>query len=230
MASGRRTPAWKRKASRELVASIRKKRAAKVETARKKAKSQRDACRKGKAKARAKCRARKKKRIAAARRKARTKIERARAVRDAQIQAVRESCAADLAAVERDACAKVVELVRKYRAERAEHRELSALEREAPQRKARSTARERRAERDEEVAASIPEALLPTWRRYKRHIKAKPGISRLEAFLQWVEENPSEVLRYEPSDSELARAELDHLERLRGRMAAADHALSDVPF
>lgn len=59
-------------------------------------------------------------------------------------------------------------------------------------RRGETSARERRGESDDEVRANIPEDLIPLFERVKRSIKTRPRISRTEAFLKYVEENPRE--------------------------------------
>lgn len=63
---------------------------------------------------------------------------------------------------------------------------------------------ERKSESDDEVLYNIPSELIPTWDRVKRDIKGTDRMSRTEAFLEWVEKHPSEIVFVEPSDEELA--------------------------
>lgn len=58
----------------------------------------------------------------------------------------------------------------------------------------RSTAGERRAESDDEVRSNLHPTMVPVFDHVRRHIKGGPKISRTEAFLQWAEENPDEVI------------------------------------
>lgn len=100
--------------------------------------------------------------------------------------------------------------------------------------KARSTARERSEESDDEVRSNLDPGLIPIFDVVRRQIKGSPHISRTEAFLQWTEENPDEIWQMREADAarqvrELLKAEHDaHLETERSRKAAlrAEQALS----
>lgn len=102
------------------------------------------------------------------------------------------------------------------RAERDERirlaRELSGIERKRLRKLAaaetRAAAREKRRESDDEVASNLDRELIPIWRRVKRQIKGSPRKSRTEAFLQYLEENQSEVWAMR---EQRAAAELDDL-------------------
>jgi len=83
--------------------------------------------------------------------------------------------------------------------------------------KAGRTAREAQAESDDHVRANIDADLLPVWEKVKRSIRGDAHRSRTEAFLQWVEENPGDVLALQQAaaDVEVRRllAEQQQLER-----------------
>lgn len=123
----------------------------------------------------------------------------------------------------------------KLAAEQEYRRSMRQIERGNVQRRRELAARgrrrgERREESDDEVAASLPPELLALWEREKRGIKASAHRSRLEAFLQYAEENPHEVLeamgdRTDALVRELAEQERQARKELRRRRAAAD-----VPF
>lgn len=104
--------------------------------------------------------------------------------------------------------------------ERKFQKEMRVIARGAKERRRESrgaTLRERRGESDDEVRANIPEDLHPLFERVKRSIKAGPRISRTERFLQYVEEHPRE--RYEAIDDKtdaLVR-EMERAQRRRGR-------------
>ena len=89
------------------------------------------------------------------------------------------------------------------RAELAAARRQLKVERRAPIR--RSTARERAQEDDDEVRSNLPPELRPVFDKVRRHIKGGPKKSRTEAFLDWAEENPEEILivQQEAADKEL---------------------------
>jgi hypothetical protein len=126
------------------------------------------------------------------------------------------SCSARKVA-ERERQAATVE---RARSELAEHREEQRRERVRATfgRPARSVGRstaakrsaERRSESAEEVAANIPPELVPLWERVARSIHAGPRMSRTEAFLRFVEENPD--AQWELAEQQAAD-ELRRLER-----------------
>lgn len=89
------------------------------------------------------------------------------------------------------------------RAELAAQKRQLAVERRAPIR--RSTARERAQEDDDAVRSNLPPELRPVFDKVRRHIKGGPKKSRTEAFLDWAEENPEEILivQQEAADKEL---------------------------
>jgi uncharacterized FlaG/YvyC family protein len=80
----------------------------------------------------------------------------------------------------------------------------------------RATSRERRQESDDEVRQNIPEDLAPMFERVKRSIKGSARISRTEAFLQYAEEHPSEVLDAIDDKTDALIRELEAQQR-RGR-------------
>lgn len=129
-------------------------------------------------------------------------------------------------------------------AERALQRELRETERHLRRRDAASrlTAAEKRAESDAEVARNIDEELLPIWQQVKRGIQSTDKISRSEAFLQWVEENPAEIVAFRERQAaadlkkllrEQKAAETEARRRSRRKRpskAEIDEYLKDVPF
>ncbi len=103
----------------------------------------------------------------------------------------------------------------------------------------RRTAKERRAESDDEVRANIPVELVRVFERVRRSIRGTPRMSRTEAFLHWVDENPDEVYAIQEAQAEKAfrklLAEQTRLERarapeLRRAVRRAETALEAVPF
>jgi RNA-splicing ligase RtcB len=105
----------------------------------------------------------------------------------------------------------------------------------------RTTAAERRAESDDEVERNLPPELVSVFRAVKATIRARPKMSRTEAFLHWVEENPDAVhsVMYDQAERDTARLIAEHervAKRLRkGKRAYEDphelaHALAGVPF
>ncbi len=99
--------------------------------------------------------------------------------------------------------------------------------------KARVTRAETREESDAEVIANQTDpALVAVFRKHRKSIKAKPGLSRTEAFAQWIEENRAEV-REEiaraadeaaAAESSTLEAKAARIEKLLGktRVTAAD--------
>jgi hypothetical protein len=105
----------------------------------------------------------------------------------------------------------------------------------------RSTARERQQEDDDAVRSNLPGELLPVFERVRTHIKGSKRRTRTEAFLEWAEEHPEDVLEYQgdATEREVARLIAEHeatqkrlrktgAPRARRRRASGD--LSDVPF
>lgn len=98
---------------------------------------------------------------------------------------------------------------RTLQAERQLQRDLKTAEQYGRQkeRALRVTAREQQAESDDRVRANIDPELLPVWEKVKRSIKGSPKMSRTEAFLHWVEENPGDAvaIQQDAADAELKR-------------------------
>ncbi|HEX7273107.1 MAG TPA: hypothetical protein VF420_13250 [Casimicrobiaceae bacterium] len=125
----------------------------------------------------------------------------------------------------------------KYEASRAELERLKREHTEALQtlrelngrlRVVRSTRAERRAESDDAVRANLPADLVEVFDAVKAQIKERPGRSRTEAFLEWVEAHPDDVwvIKQRRADRELR--DLVRAQRHRGRRLIA--AASDIPF
>lgn len=94
-------------------------------------------------------------------------------------------------------------------AERQLQRELDQTAKHAERRKAKfkATAREVQAESDDRVRANIDPELLPVFERVKRSIRGDGRKSRTEAFLEYVESNPEDViaLQQEAADVDVKR-------------------------
>lgn len=104
----------------------------------------------------------------------------------------------------------------------------------------RNTYKERREESDDAVRSNLPRELVPVFNRVRSHIKGSRHRTRTEAFVEWAEEHPEDVLAYQgdESDREVARliAERTQYEKQlaktrprapgRRRRASGD----DVPF
>ena len=105
------------------------------------------------------------------------------------------------------------------------------------------TARERRAESDDEVRANIPRELHAVFERVKRGLPRKDRASRTEVFLEWVAEHGAEVAEIQADEDFRGLQALQReerrlakslraprgkrsIERLRAELAELD----DVPF
>jgi hypothetical protein len=158
--------------------------------------------------------ARKEKRrdAAAADRRARALALDARAAR---AQSERELCALSKQSIRVERAAALAHVKDQRKEEVRFRKELLRLERRGTAKeKPQSTARERAAESDDEVRRNIPPEFVRLFNAIKKSIKATDRKSRTEAFLQYVEENPSEV--WTVSEEGIA-AEMLALEATRGR-------------
>lgn len=81
----------------------------------------------------------------------------------------------------------------------------------------RSTVRERKQEDDDAVRNNLPSELIPVFEKHRRAIKGSARRSRTEAFLEWAEENPDEVLQVQQAEADRALHELLKQERELGR-------------
>jgi hypothetical protein len=146
--------------------------------------------------------------------RARLLAELRQAVRAERTRA-KEDCAAGLA--EARAIADNVQRARaELAAERKYRRDLARIERANRQRfkeTRRATSAERRGESDDEVRGNIPPELLPLWERVKRSIRGSSRMSRTEAFLEYAEEHPSEVLEVLEDRTDALVRELEAKER-----------------
>jgi hypothetical protein len=179
----------------------------------------------------------------------------ARAIRAATLERLRASLA-ELRAAQRGTCedtkrearaALTSELARALderqteRQRQASEAELDASERRRLRAAIRTTAKERKQESDDEVRGNIPPELVSVFDKIRTKIKGSSRTSRTEAFLQFAEENPGEVLtmQQEAGERKFLRelreheAELRKMQRrrrpLRDPQALAE-ALAEVPF
>lgn len=111
----------------------------------------------------------------------------------------------------------------------------------APAFKVRSTARERSAEDDDAVRSNLPAELVPVFDKVRKQIKGSPKRTRTEAFLEWAEENPDEIIAVQQAnaDKELRamlkqQRELGRTVRSAGRYKQTPEQLAEllaaVPF
>jgi hypothetical protein len=168
------------------------------------------------------------------------KIKEARIARREDVRAVqldcrlkreelRQSCGLRKARAKESGAAEVLRRADALESERRFERQMRAADRP---RKLRSTARERRAESDDEVRGNISPDLVPIFNAIARHIKPGARRSRTEAFLEWVEENPGEVYDLMQRDADrylqqLLAEQAQAEEELRPRRRRASGA---VPF
>jgi hypothetical protein len=99
----------------------------------------------------------------------------------------------------------------------------------------RNTAIERRQESDDAVRSNLPRELVPVFDRVRRHIHGSRYRTRTEAFLEWAEEHPEDVLQYQgdATDSEVRRlvAEYEATAReLRKTKPTRSRRVAGVPF
>lgn len=125
---------------------------------------------------------------------------------------------------------------------RAEARAVKRLQRQIERvsataaRSQRASAKERRQEDDGAVRGNLPAELWPVWERVKRHIKGGARTTRTEAFLEWAESHPEDVLSYQgdETDREVARLVREHetaSSKLRKtRPSRRARVAGDVPF
>lgn len=104
-------------------------------------------------------------------------------------------------------------------------------------RKFATSAEQRRQESDDEVRNNLPRDLVLVYDQVRKQIKGGPRTTRTEAFLQWAEENPGDVLVYQQhaADVEVRRLVAEHEKvssRLRkGKRHYREMAEAlDVPF
>lgn len=194
----------------------------------------------------------------------RTRIKAARAAKRAGVKGARMGCklARALIADEcsqkrlqaRTACATAIERARS----RGDAEVVAALDALADERSlqragkalakaakgsSRMTARERRAESDDEVRNNVPRELHAVFERVKRGLPKKERASRTEVFLEWVAEHPAEVAEIQADEDFRALQALHReerrlakslraprgkrsIERLRAELAELD----EVPF
>lgn len=132
----------------------------------------------------------------------RAALEALREAFEAERQAAREVCARRKLEVQAEALTDIQRAERILEEERQLRRELARAEAQFQKKsRARSTAKERRQESDDEVRGNLPPELVPVFDRVRRRIKATPRKSRTEAFLEWAEENAAEVVAMQSDDA-----------------------------
>lgn len=159
--------------------------------------------------------------------------------------AARRTCELRKASVRKAGLSVRAQRSAELEAERHLQRELRLTEKHAKRSHDRhkKSAREVAKESDDEVRNNIDPDLVPVFNRVRKAVRPNPRQSRTEAFLQYVEENPQEVvqLQQQSADVEVARliAEQEQAERDAARHAKRGYrptraerreALSAVPF
>jgi len=145
-------------------------------------------------------------------------LKAARAERREAIQRIQSQCRTAREKL-RNVCGARRERARQQGSERIafrqreiqEERQLDKLQRRAGKRPTqkgskpiggvRKASRERAAESDDEVRRDIPPELVPVFNRVRRNIKGSDRRTRSETFLEWAEENPSEVYAMQEQDA-----------------------------
>lgn len=99
----------------------------------------------------------------------------------------------------------------------------------APAFKVRSSARERAAEDDDAVRSNLPAELVPVFDKVKKSIKASPRRTRTEAFLEWAEENPDEILSVQQAKADRDLREMLKQQRELGRTVRNTRRYKQTP-
>lgn len=165
--------------------------------------------------------------------KLRAEREALRAKARAARQAERQTCSARKAAAKRSGARGVDSA----KSELTEAARAQKLQRRQAGQKIRRTSAESISESDDAVLRDIPEELHAVWEKHKRRIKGSAKKSRAEAFVQWAEENPDEViaLQQAQADREVARlvsefSAMRKKSRLRKTKQEIAAELAAVPF
>jgi len=155
--------------------------------------------------------------------------ERARAARQACRERIRAAADRERAAVKARKELLLKNAKRRFGAALGERRRkltedirLARLMRQREQKRLRSPSlAERRSESDDAVRKNLPPELLPVFDKVRRSIKAGHRRTRTEAFLEWAEEHPAEVLAIQAehvgADVERMVADQHEAERTRVR-------------
>jgi hypothetical protein len=146
-----------------------------------------------------------------------------RATLHAERLTAREECAVDLGKAraikdEIESSKAKVDAERKYQ---RQMREIDRTHRDRVRTHKKTSARERRQESDDLVRGNIAPELVPLFERIKRQITGSPRKTRTEEFLEWCEENPSEVVAILEEENEKKLRELEKQERRAMREIAA---------
>ncbi|HEY6459058.1 MAG TPA: hypothetical protein VIY73_02875 [Polyangiaceae bacterium] len=156
--------------------------------------------------------------------------ERLQVLREQVLQELRETVAGERAAaketcsIRQNEARRITDRIKRVRAEldaeRSFQRDMRRIERANRHRTNaahRATAAELRSQSDDEVRANIPDDLIPLWERVKRSIRGSDRKSRTEAFLQYAEEHPHEILEMLEDRTDALVQELEARERETAR-------------
>jgi len=145
------------------------------------------------------------------------RLERERITQRHQLERVEERTAC--ATGKSRARAKGLEQEASARGEYTEARTLVRQVRNADKRNVvqRSTKRERSQEDDDRVRSNLPAELVPVFDKVAKRIKGSAKRTRTEAFLEWAEENPDEILAVQQARADAELRALLKEQREHGR-------------
>lgn len=155
-------------------------------------------------------------------------------------QAERNRCALRKARVRIESESKRDWLKREARERRRDQAATARIERHERRESKKHSRAERQGESDDEVRQNIDPEFVPVFNVVRAKIRQRPGMSRTEAFLHWLEEHPAELwaLREELAEKRL-RALLREqqeaeraLRKVGGRVSAKARRakLEEAPF
>lgn len=103
---------------------------------------------------------------------------------------------------------------RQLREERTLQRQVRGVEHGRTE---RTTARERTQEDDDAVRNNLPAELVAVFDKFRKNFKSGPRRTRTEAFLEWAEENPDEIIAVQQAEADAALKQLLKEQRELGR-------------
>ena len=145
------------------------------------------------------------------------KKRREQAMRKQVQRKARQACQVRKAAIRSAALGLEERQQQRLKAERQLQQELRRSEQTAKQRKAefKKTSAEALAESDDRVRFNIHPELVGVFNKVRKSIKPGHHKSRTEAFLEWVEENPDDVIAIQQASADL---ELERLLKEQARV------------
>jgi len=157
-----------------------------------------------------------------------TERERVNATIEAMRAQVKDACATRRARIRKASRTEETKSRKLAAEQRRFNREMSRVDRSRAKEQAASERRMRKRRNEEDndqVEANIEAELVPVFRAVAKQIKRSPRRTRTEAFLEWVQENPEEVLAIQQEQADAGVAELireveiQELEAMRDRLA-----------